>query len=410
MESNQQDSQSQEEQQGHSSSDVPGRVGAQNEKDAVAVPFVVRTSTPRPLSHEEKSIQEPEEFVWLFEYGLEMDIRVLNQAERLNGLALAYGPAVLKGYRLLFGKSPSTKQTLVTIAPSHEPEAAVWGMLYRIPRHVALPATHGNSLLDTLHKGTKGAKDAKETTSESLYQQTHVIVHEIRRKRDVSCITYSIPDTAQQRFSALSAQQIKIDPFVQQLVALAEKQQFPEEYVQRWGAALHGGIVEQDTEPLPVVTEKQHLMSTRGVSGAVRRVPISYPGRWLIAFALYLSLLLLAVLTLLVLQSMGYLTLFLLTPSPTMTIPLSVLVYGLLGGCISSLISLARSQPHTPPHFVIVTWFMRPYIGAVLALFVYLLLTSGFLAVNVGNGRHGAFYLFISALAGGCECWLFSRR
>ena len=46
---------------------------------------------------------EAQGFAWLFEYGLEMDSTLLNTPERLDGLALLYGPAMLKGYRLLVG-------------------------------------------------------------------------------------------------------------------------------------------------------------------------------------------------------------------------------------------------------------------------------------------------------------------
>ena len=40
------------------------------------------------------------EFIWLFEYGLEMDEGYLNGPTRLNGQAHLYGSAVLKGYRI----------------------------------------------------------------------------------------------------------------------------------------------------------------------------------------------------------------------------------------------------------------------------------------------------------------------
>ena len=39
----------------------------------------------------------PQEFIWLFEYGLEMDPAILNGHELLEGCALLYGPAVLRG-------------------------------------------------------------------------------------------------------------------------------------------------------------------------------------------------------------------------------------------------------------------------------------------------------------------------
>jgi hypothetical protein len=59
-----------------------------------------------PISQIDKAslqAEESQEFDWLFEYGLEMDSTILNSPERLDGAALLYGPAVLKGYRILFG-------------------------------------------------------------------------------------------------------------------------------------------------------------------------------------------------------------------------------------------------------------------------------------------------------------------
>ncbi|HEV2655770.1 MAG TPA: gamma-glutamylcyclotransferase family protein, partial [Ktedonobacteraceae bacterium] len=86
------------------------------------------------------SDEEPQEFIWLFEYGPEMDSSVLNSVERLDGAAFLYGPAVLRGYTLMFAEvaRSSTRRLLATIVPSADPDAEVWGVLYRIPRHVTV--------------------------------------------------------------------------------------------------------------------------------------------------------------------------------------------------------------------------------------------------------------------------------
>ncbi len=66
-----------------------------------AMPAIPLTSRPRP------SLEESQEYIWLFEYGLEMDPVLLNSPERLNGVAMLYGPALLKGYALIFGRGPT---------------------------------------------------------------------------------------------------------------------------------------------------------------------------------------------------------------------------------------------------------------------------------------------------------------
>jgi len=73
----------------------------------------------------------PQEFIWLFEYGLDMDPTILNGHERLDGCALLYGPAVLKGYTLMFGAQHfhgSNGTPIVAIIPSMDPDAEVWGV------------------------------------------------------------------------------------------------------------------------------------------------------------------------------------------------------------------------------------------------------------------------------------------
>src|SRR5215813_2622861 len=76
-----------------------------------AVPDVtIEQATPLPLPG------KPNEFIWLFEYGLEMDATFLNDRKRLNGSAHLYGPAVLKGYRISFDVvGSSTGEVVATI-------------------------------------------------------------------------------------------------------------------------------------------------------------------------------------------------------------------------------------------------------------------------------------------------------
>ena len=72
---------------------------ADNESESLSV----AGATPLPFSGNVAPLEDTSaEFIWLFEYGVEMDIAFLNSPERLDGFALLYGPAVLKGYELTF--------------------------------------------------------------------------------------------------------------------------------------------------------------------------------------------------------------------------------------------------------------------------------------------------------------------
>jgi hypothetical protein len=137
---------------------------------------------------------------------------------------------------------------------------------------------------------------------------------------------------------------------------------------------------------------------------------LARPSHWLIAFALYLVLLLLAILAFAVLQGMGLLGSILNNNLYLLGVPWLMLAYGLVGGCISSLSRLGRLNVMNPPVFVIVTWFTRPFIGAILALFVYLLLTSGIFVLGKSVGNHQAIFLLAAMLSGLCEGWIFVRR
>src|SRR5260370_17209907 len=83
-----------------------------------------------------------------------MDSAILNSHEQLNGCALLYGPAVLKVYTLMFGARHiprSDGPTTVAIVPSVDPDAEVWGVIYRIPGRLAKHAGKQPSLRNTLH-------------------------------------------------------------------------------------------------------------------------------------------------------------------------------------------------------------------------------------------------------------------
>ena len=370
-------------------------------------------------------IEDSQEFIWIFEYGLEMDTAILNSPERLDGLALLYGPAVLKGYSIMFGtgifdEHGDADRAVVTIVASAEPGAEVWGVLYRIPRRLAERSANEPSLLDTIHRAG---------TSDSLFKNMRVAVHEIYRNREIVCVTYFIADTVRQRFHLLSLQQGGDKTLLaQRLAMIARKQKLPDKYLglylspssfspQTAAISEHGQGMpplrgEPDTEPLPALKNSEQLKSSEQT--AIHSTPkVAAPpraNRWLITFALYLMLVFLIMLTFAVLQGLGFGGNDLLTSFKPLGVPGLVLVYGLLGGCISSIVTLGRCRVANPPIYVVITWFTRPYIGSVLAILTYLLLTSGFFVITDDSGKYHAFFLLVGALAGLCEGWLFFRR
>jgi hypothetical protein len=120
----------------------------------------------------ERSLTEEEiDTVWLFEYGLEMDVAVLNSRERLAGHACLHGPAVLKGYTLMLGAQRihnHNGSTIITLVP--ESDAEVWGILYRIPRSFLDSVGLEPPLLDTIHAAIFPQK---------LFEGIEVVVHHI---------------------------------------------------------------------------------------------------------------------------------------------------------------------------------------------------------------------------------------
>ncbi len=163
---------------------------------------------------------------------------------------------------------------------------------------------------------------------------------------------------------------------------------------------------EQNTDPLPTVKD-----GPRVGDAFVQKSPIPLQTNWpLVIFSVYLAMLLLIVLTFAVLQGMGFGRHVLTNDFTPLEVPWLVIMYGLLGGCVSSLLSLRHLQTSHLPLFVIITWFIRPYIGAVLAIFAYLLLTSGVFIVGQNVERHLTFFWLVGALAGFSEGWLFFRH
>jgi hypothetical protein len=131
---------------------------------------------------------------------------------------------------------------------------------------------------------------------------------------------------------------------------------------------------------------------------------------WLIAFSLYLVGVLFILLLLAVVQGIGIMPGTLESGFAPLGVPWQVLVCGLLGGCISCVVSLGNIATFDPPLFIMITWFTRPFIGSLLALFSYILLTSGIFTLGGSADRHPSFFWLIGIFAGLCEWWLFCRR
>ena len=130
----------------------------------------------------------------------------------------------------------------------------------------------------------------------------------------------------------------------------------------------------------------------------------------LVGFAIYLLCMLLVVLILAVIQGVSLTSDVLTSGVELLGVPWMVLVYGLLAGCVSCLVTLGRYQHINPPVFVLITWYARPFAAAVLALFAYLMLNSGLLLAEGNMARYQGFALVVGAIAGLCEGWLFLRH
>lgn len=396
----------------------------------------ISTNTVATVSHAAKTQPSSEarpEFIWLFEYGLEMDAAILNSPERLHGLALLYGPAVLKGFRIIigntgrFGGHEGGGRTIATM--TSDANAEVWGLLYRVPRRLTEASGSEPPLLDTVHAAT---------TAQNLFRPARVFVHDIYRNRKLECITYITTDMIRQRLQPLS-HGVSDTLFVQRLVAIARKQRLPEEYLnpylefvttehrvdrrvgptgpthERTATTATTTRVEHNTEPLPIFAETSETplpANTRLVQdkGEVQVQVVPASNRWLLAFAIYLVVLLLGSLTFAALQGMGFTSVVVTNNLTLLQVPWLVVMYGLLGGCVSCIITLDRSYVRQRPAFIIITWFARPYVGAVLASVAYHLLTSGTFALAGSLQDHMALFLLVGTIAGFCEGWIFVRR
>jgi hypothetical protein len=352
----------------------------------------------------------PQEFIWLFEYGMEMEEAFLNSPERLAGAAFLYGPAVLRGYTLMFAEILQTEQFMCTIVPAVQPEAEVWGVLYRVPRRVTLHNDKQPSLLDSIH--TAG-------TPTSLFAPISVIVRETYHEREIACGTYMLTATARQQLRLFTPEQAdSMTLLVRHIVVLARKQKLPTYYlnisaqpasVKQPAETQNRSVAtplprEQNTEPIPVLKEENSTLTP-----IIQRSAVLSFSRWLVALALYQILVLLLILVFAVLQGMGFMSSFLTPNLQLLGVPWLLLIYGILGGTVSSIVALGRARRIHLPLFVIILWFVRPYLGGVLALFAYLLLNSGLFTLVDLATSHVTLFPLIGVLAGLCEGWLFAR-
>lgn len=421
---------------------LPEEVDERDDGPAMPAPAVSPVSpVSSALSAQQNvSAEEVHDFVWLFEYGLEMDPAMLNSPDRLDGLALLYGPAVLKGYTIKLGTTPlNTKdggaQTLVTIVPENSPEAEVWGVLYRVPHRLIERFGQKPALLDTIHRSAH---------PQSLFQRGQVIVHEMYRDRDIGCVMYAISDEARALISLVPTEQSSDTLLVQRLMALTRKQQstnrctsvpvsqnriaFIHHQNSQPGSAYAAPATtmrtEMHTDALPAFKGKTTVtpMNTALPETPLAATPVTVPpvpittlppiqqSRMLIAFAIYLVCMLVVTLAFAVLQGLGYTNGVLGDTFAPLGVPWLVMMFGLLGGCLSSIACLAHYRHLSPPRYVIITWFTRPFIGAVLAGLAYLLLTSGIFAMGQpSSGQHLTLYLLAGGVAGLCEGVFFFR-
>lgn len=417
-------------------------------------PLYAAETTTRPTAITYTG-QNSQEFFWLFEYGLEMDNTYLNHPQRLNGLALPYGTATLRGYRLAFGTlahdtlaGEQVTKTYITLLPDQSAHSEVWGFLYRVPRRVVQSNNEQPALLHSIHHAHK---------THALYQTEEVLAHETLRGRDIPCVTYILTANAQHQLYALSSSHYEQNETVQALASIAKEKRFPQQYIQTWStpptalthfipptpSALpilpaphsapasfpsrpsHSQLAqkarketlvapvsevpqtpqmpqEQNTEPLLLLKEQQRTQLKDDVG---RRAPARTETPMLIV-ATYQLLLLLGALALLVLQGINVLDTPVLTFQAA-AIPWLVLVYGLIGGSISGIVTLAHRHRQYQGPILSVIWLVRPFIGSVCALLAYLLLNSNLLSFNFASNHFAALCLLISTVAGFGEGWLF---
>lgn len=367
-----------------------------------------------------RSVAEPaskalaSEFLWLFEYALDMDPALLNRPERLDGSAFAYGPAVLHGYRLVFeGLDTRTGHVLASLAITpDQPETEVWGVLYRVPRRLTQREDKRASVLDRVHQ--------VET-----FVPLEVRVRDAYRHREIPCLTYVATQATRQQVYQLAPTERAPEPaYLKRLVQAGRRQKLPGSYLRVLEdlvpvatpatTPLPTTPPEHTTEPLPAVLPEHDL---RSQSSSTTKITLpsmhmkslvgpwdtpypAYLERWMMSFALYVFLLLLATLMLAIFQGLGFWTTVFNESFTPLGAPWYVLLYGLLGGCISCVISLSRPRFTYPPTFVVLTWFIRPFLGATLGAFSYLLLNSGIILLTTHPVQHFALCSLAGALAG----------
>ncbi len=339
-----------------------------------------------------------------------MESAFLNSSDRLDGAAFLYGPAVLRGYTLMFAQETQTGQFLGTIVPSAQHGAEVWGVLYRVPRRVTESDDRQLSLLDSIHAAG---------TPSSLFAPVSVTVRETYHEREISCGTYALTTTARQQLRLLTPEQAdSMTLLIRRIASLARKQKLPSRYLnipskeiapESKGSRSAVAMPlprEQNTDPLPIVKGKN---APPDMVKVVQRPAISPFSRLLVTLAIYLVLLLLFVLVCAALQGVGFASRFLTANLQLLGVPWLVLVYGVLGGNISSIVALGHARRLNLPLFAIILWFVRPFVGGVLALFAYLLLNSGLFTIVNLAASHTTLFPLIGALAGLCEGRLFVR-
>ncbi len=371
--------------------------------------------TPLP-GRTESSEEAFNEFVWLFEYGLEMDGALLNSADRLNGLALLYGSALLKGYDITFSalRAPGTAvgvAAIATIVPSNKLGVEVWGVLYRIPRHLVEPPDSELAHLDRIHDAL---------APHGLFERISVTVYEAQREREIACFTYIVSAAARNLLQISSHdRQAAAGAYGRRLLEVAKKQKLPATYLQRLAALtpsppslplpapVQAPVLplagEQDTEPLPALrAPKSNMIPTTP--------PPALSTRGMLTFALYSGFSLLLAFTLAALQALSKGG-FLFAPdySP-LGVPWFVALYGYIGGCLSCSVRLGRQHRTYFPSYVVAIWFTRPFIGVILAVTGYLLVNSGLFALAGAAQQHNTLYALLAILAGSCEGWLFYGR
>ena len=413
---------------------LPEELGEEDEthsNEIVATDTLAALATPTAPASLDKAIMDSgsQEFTWLFEYGLEMDPEVLNSPDRLNGVALLYGPAVLPGYTLVFGsierqdKKAGSTQTIATIVTDTTPGAEVWGVLYRIPMRLSECMADGPSRLDAIHAAR---------TAQSLFCAVQVTVNDLKRKREIACVTYAVNENVSRLITFIPVGQATDTLFVQRLLETARKHKLPDKYLDIYASQSpvaplvsneHSTVTTmqpaQDTDPLPVMKEPGKMPTLANILpetplASIVPQPIitptePEPSRLLMAFAIYLVTTLLAGLAFAIVQGLGFVLPGLGASFAPLNVPWLVMFYGLLGACISCIVMLTRYRTVSLPHFVIVGWFTRPYIGAVLAALAYLLLNSGIFALRAAGGQQQTLSLLAGAIAGLCEGWIFFR-